>query len=112
MLKSLYISQFFFIAFGVGVILFVTGFYLPVLFYLGQFSLVVLIILTLLDALLLFANKQAIYAERIIEPRLNLGDETTIQLTLKNTGNQPYKITVFDEPPMKCRPGIWLFMVL
>lgn len=99
MLKSLYISQFFFIAFGVGVILIVTGFYLPVLFYLGQFSLVVLIILTLLDALLLFANKQAIYAERIIEPRLNLGDETTIQLTIKNTGNQPYKITVFDEPP-------------
>lgn len=99
MLKSLYISQFFFIAFGIGVILIVTGFYLPVLFYLGQFSLVVLIILTLLDALLLFANKQAIYAERIIEPRLNLGDETTIQLTIKNTGNQPYKITVFDEPP-------------
>src|SRR5690554_3166172 len=101
MLKSLYISQFFFIAFGVGVILIVTGFYLPVLFYLGQFSLVVLIILTLLDALLLFANKQAIYAERIIEPRLNLGDETTL-----------IKLLFLMNLLMKCRPGIWLFMVL
>lgn len=77
----------------------VTGFYLPVLLYLGQFLLFVLLILTVLDGLLLFANKTPIKAKRTIEARLNLGDETSIGLTVKNKGNQPYRITVFDEPP-------------
>lgn len=99
MLKSLYISRFFFILFGLSVVLMVTGFYLPVLLYFGQFSLVVLVILTILDGLLLFANKTPLSAKRTIEARLNLGDETTIEIEVKNTGNQPYRITLYDEPP-------------
>src|SRR5690554_216192 len=99
MIKSLYISRFFFIVFGLSVVLMVTGFYLPVLLYLGQFTIVVLLIFTCLDGFLLFANKTPIKAYRNIEERLNLGDETKIELIVKNTGNQPYRLTVFDEPP-------------
>src|SRR5690554_410447 len=99
MLKSLYISRFFFIVFGLSIVLMVTGFYLPVLLYFGQFSLVVLLILTVLDGVLLFANKSPITAERTIESRLNLGDETTIEITVTNTGSQPYRLTLFDETP-------------
>ena len=99
MFKSLYISRFFFIAFGLSVVLIVTGFYLPVLLYLGQFSLIVLLILTVLDGLLLFANRTPITAKRTIEARLNLGDETTIEIEVRNNGSQPYRVTLFDEPP-------------
>lgn len=99
MIKSLYISRFFFIVFGLSVVLMVTGFYLPVLLYLGQFTIIVLLIFTCLDGILLFATKTPIKARRNIEERLNLGDETRIELIVKNTGNQPYRLTVFDEPP-------------
>jgi uncharacterized protein (DUF58 family) len=101
MLKSLYISRFFFIAFGMSIVLIVTGFYLPVLLYFGQFSLIVLLILTILDGFLLFNHKNPIAAKRNIEARLNLGDETTIDISIKNKGNQPYRITVFDEQPFE-----------
>ncbi|RYM34099.1 DUF58 domain-containing protein [Brumimicrobium glaciale] len=101
MLKSLYISRFFFIAFGMSIVLIVTGFYLPVLLYFGQFSLIVLLILTILDGFLLFNHKNPIAAKRNIEARLNLGDETLINISIKNKGNQPYRITVFDEPPFE-----------
>lgn len=99
MLKSLYISRFFFIAFAMAVIFMITGFYLPFLLYFGQFSLIVLLILTILDGFLLFNHKNPINANRNIEARLNLGDDTTIEITVKNTGNQPYRVTIFDEPP-------------
>lgn len=99
MIKSLYISRFFFIAFAMSIVLIVTGFYLPVLLYFGQFSLIVLLIFTILDGFLLFANKTPINAKRTVDARLNLGDETTIQIDVENKGNQAYRLTVFDEPP-------------
>jgi uncharacterized protein (DUF58 family) len=99
MLKSFYISRFFFIAFGLSIVLIVIGFYLPILLYFGQFSLIVLLILTVLDGFLLFNHKKPINATRKIEARLNLGDETRIEIAIENKGNQPYRITVFDEPP-------------
>src|SRR5690554_5455894 len=99
MLKSLYISRFFFIAYGISIVFLVTGFYVPFLLYIGQFLLIVLLILTGLDGFLLFQNKKPIQAKRIIEDRLNLGDETSISIVVKNRSNQPYRVTVFDEPP-------------
>lgn len=99
MLKSIYISRFFFIAYGISVVLLVTGYYSPTLLYLGQFSLIVLIILTGLDGFLLFQNKSPIQAKRKIESRLNLGDEASIEIEISNRGGQPYRVTVFDEPP-------------
>ena len=99
MFKSLYISRFFFVAFALGVIMIVMGFYLSSLLYIGQFSLIVLFLLTILDGMILFGKNDPIVAQRRISKRLDLGTDATVEISVLNKGNQPYRITVFDEPP-------------
>lgn len=99
MFRALYISRLFFVAFGTAVVLIIMGFYLSTLLYVGQFALIVLFLLTLLDGLLLFGKKSPINAQRRIPRRLDLGQDVNIELSVLNRGNQPYSITVFDQPP-------------
>ena len=99
MLRSLYISRFFFIAFALGVIFIVMGFYIPSLLYVGQFSLIVLFLLTLLDGLILFGKKKPILAQRRLPKRLDLGEDATIEVAILNIGNQPYRVGAIDQPP-------------
>ena len=101
MIKSLYISRTFFVLFGMCVLLILGGFYVPFLLYIGQFSILILLFFTFLDGVLIYSNKMPIQAERKLEPILNLGDETTIQIHLQHIGNQPYRVTVYDEPPVE-----------
>lgn len=101
MFKSLYISRFFFIAYGVIVGLFVISYGLGFMFYIAQVALLALLGFTILDVLILFAQKKAITAERIVDERLNLGDASNIQLKIKSNSLQPFHVKVYDVKPLE-----------
>ena len=101
MLKAIYISRFFFVVLAVCGLLILMGYYVNWLLYIGQFGIIVLITLTLLDALILFGSKQPISIARLLPKRLNLGDPVDVLIRLKSNAIQPFYLTVFDEPPIE-----------
>lgn len=109
MIKSIYISQGWFYAFAGVVIFIIMGFYIPILLYLGQLGFFVLIAFTLLDILLLFRKKVPITATRILPERLNLSDESTVQIIFSNHTDLPYRLTVYDEPPFEVQARDMVF---
>lgn len=100
MLKSIYISRFFFVALAGCALLILLGYYLEWLFYAGQFGIIVLLILTILDVFILYGARKPIAVKRILPERLNLGDPVDIVIRIESRSNQPYYITLFDEPPI------------
>ncbi len=101
MFKSLYISRIFFIGIAVCAILVLMGYYVNWLLYVGQFGIIVLLTLTILDGLILFGNKTPVMLVRILPDRLNLGDPIEVKLSIKSKANQPFFITLYDEPPIE-----------
>ncbi len=101
MFKSLYISRIFFIGIAVCAILVLMGYYVNWLLYVGQFGIIVLLTLTILDGLILFGNKKPVMLVRILPDRLNLGDPIEVKLSIKSKANQPFFITLYDEPPIE-----------
>lgn len=101
MLKSLYISRIFFLGIAICAVLVLMGYYVSWVLYIGQFGIIVLLTLTILDALILFGNKQPVLLVRILPNRLNLGDPIDVKLSVKSNANQPFFITVYDEPPIE-----------
>jgi uncharacterized protein (DUF58 family) len=101
MLKAIYISRFFFVVLAICAILVLMGYYVNWLLYIGQFGIIVLITLTLLDALILFGSKKPLLITRLLPNRLNLGDPVEVLISLKSNANQPFYLTVFDEPPVE-----------
>jgi uncharacterized protein (DUF58 family) len=101
MLKAIYISRFFFVGLAICAALVLMGYYVDWLLYIGQFGIIVLITLTLLDALILFGSKQPILIARLLPKRLNLGDPVEVLIRLKSNANQPFFLTVYDEPPVE-----------
>ena len=101
MLKSLYISRIFFLGVAICAILVLMGYYVNWLLYIGQFGIIVLLTLTILDGLILFGNKQPVLLVRILPERLNLGDPIEVKLSLKSNANQPFFITAYDQPPVE-----------
>lgn len=72
MLKSIYISRFFFISLAIDVLLFIGAFALPALFYVGQIVLVTVFVLLFLDLFIIFSvKKDAVSAKRTLPHRFD-----------------------------------------
>jgi uncharacterized protein (DUF58 family) len=99
LIKSLYISK---LVFGIGVgliILFIISFLLPALFIPAKILFFVLMTMILIDILLLYMNKDGIFARREHTERLSNGDENPISLYLENHYNFPVHLEIIDEIP-------------
>lgn len=57
--------------------------------------------LTGVDALLIFSSKDPISIERIVNERLNLGDENPVHLVVKNKTSQPINFTLIEGYPVE-----------
>ena len=101
MFRSIYISRLFFVGIAICAILVLMGYYVNWLLYIGQFAIIVLLTLTVLDGLILFGNKEPILIARLLPERLNLGDPIEVKLRIKSKANQPFWMTVYDEPPVE-----------
>ncbi|WP_299555683.1 DUF58 domain-containing protein [Seonamhaeicola sp.] len=80
-------------------ILFVISFVFPVWFNAVRLLLLVLIALTFLDALILFATKRGLKGVRTLPEKLSNGDQNPVHLSIENFYTFPVYIRIIDEIP-------------
>nr|WP_248724948.1 DUF58 domain-containing protein [Seonamhaeicola sp. ML3] len=80
-------------------ILFVISFIFPVWFNTVKLLLLVLVVLTALDALILFRAKRGIKGVRTLPEKLSNGDQNPIHLSIENYYTFPVFIRIIDEIP-------------
>lgn len=100
-MKNLYINnRFFFTLFGVGV-LYVLAFFFPVLMWVAHGFLILTVIAFIVDFMLLFNQKNALRAQRILPEKFSNGDENPVKIDIRN--NYPFKIKtkIIDEIPFQ-----------
>jgi len=86
-LKQTYLNnKFFFALFGVG-ICYILAFFFPVMMWMANSLLIFVLLLTIVDALILFQNKEGIKAQRILPEKLSNGDENSVKVDIRNNYN-------------------------
>jgi len=100
-LKQLYINnKFFFAIFGVG-ICYVLAFFFPVMMWIANSLLIFVLVLTAVDGLILFINKEGINAQRILPEKLSNGDENSVKVDIRNNYNFNINTKIIDEIPFQ-----------
>jgi uncharacterized protein (DUF58 family) len=99
--SSLYLSNRFFILFGILVVLFAFSFGFPFLFYIAQGALAVAGVLVLVDIMLVFNPRARIVAKRTTPKLLSLGSENNIRIQVYNHYNLPLRLVIIDELPFQ-----------
>lgn len=100
-LKQLYINnKFFFALFGVG-ICYVLAFFFPVMMWIANSLLIFVLVLTVVDGLILFINKEGINAQRILPEKLSNGDENSVKVDIRNNYNFNINTKIIDEIPFQ-----------
>jgi uncharacterized protein (DUF58 family) len=98
-IKSLYLStQFFIFIWGI-VLLFILGYFFPILMFLAKLSFYIIIILFVIDVIILFKFKKGAYAYRETPNRLSNGDDNEIKIYIENFCQYKVKIEIIDEIP-------------
>ena len=87
-------------AFFVAVI-YILAFFFPFLMNLASILLLILSLLTFVDALLLFRTKEPIKAQRILPEKLSNGDENFVKIDIKNLYGFNIKTKIIDEIPFQ-----------
>ena len=101
MWKRFYINhRFFHVLAGVGLCYFL-AFFFPELTWFAHGLLCLLVVLFIVDSLLLFNQKDAIYSQRILPEKLSNGDENSVKIDIKN--NYPFRVDlkIIDEIPFQ-----------
>ncbi|ROI02024.1 MULTISPECIES: DUF58 domain-containing protein [unclassified Chryseobacterium] len=100
-MKNLYFNtRFFFALIGVG-ILYVLAFFFPVLMWGGHILLLLCFLAAMVDYLLLFNQKNAVQAQRILPEKLSNGDENFVKIDIKNNYSFTINTKVIDEIPFQ-----------
>ncbi|TDX84805.1 DUF58 domain-containing protein [Epilithonimonas xixisoli] len=100
-MKSLYLNnKFFFALFGVG-ICYVLAFFFPVMMWIANSLLIFVLVLTAVDGLILFINKEGINAQRILPEKLSNGDENSVKIDIRNNYNFNINTRIIDEIPFQ-----------
>ena len=79
--------------------LFFFAFFFPIIFPVAQGYTVLLLALTIADCLLLFRAKGGVRGHRTLSPRLSLGDNNPVSLSLLNSHSFPVTVKIIDELP-------------
>ncbi|WHF50381.1 DUF58 domain-containing protein [Chryseobacterium gotjawalense] len=100
-MKNLYLNnRLFYALFAVG-ITYVLAFFFPVLMWVAHGILVLILIVFIVDYMLLFNQKNAVQAQRILPEKLSNGDQNSIKVDLKNNYPFTIKTKVIDEIPFQ-----------
>jgi len=101
MVRSLYLTNRFFIAVGFSVFLFLLGFTLPTALGLAKVSVLVLLVLLVVDLLMLFQLKEGLRGSREMSEKLSNGDENAIRVHLRNRYPFAIGVKIIDEVPFQ-----------
>ena len=101
MWKRFYINnRFFHILAGVG-LCYVLAFFFPELTWFAHGLLCLLAVLFIVDSMLLFNQKDAIYSQRILPEKLSNGDENSVKIDIKNNYLFRVDLKIIDEIPFQ-----------
>lgn len=98
-IKPFYLQNRFFYACIAIMVLFVLSFIFPRGFAIVKLLLLLLVTLTVLDTILLFAAKNGVLGRRVLPEKFSNGDENPIRLTIDNYYTFPVFINIIDEIP-------------
>ncbi len=101
LLKGLYISERFYLALTIVVVMMVVGFFKSVYYYIAVPLFFAAVVIFFIDVALLFANRNAIEARRDMMDKLSNGDENDIQILLQSTYRFTVEVKVIDELPFQ-----------
>jgi len=100
-LKNLYLNnRLFFLLFGVG-ICYILAFFFPWVMAFAHGFLALVVIAFIADYLLLFNQKNAVQAQRILPEKLSNGDENSVKIDIRNHYFFKIKTKVIDEIPFQ-----------
>jgi len=100
-MKNMFLTDRFFLVFGILVVLFATAFALPPLFLIVKILLVIAIVVCIIDGINVF-NKDVDFAcERIVPKVFSLGDENKVTLNLINKSSKDLFVSIIDELPVQ-----------
>ena len=94
---------------GAITILFVLGFFTPVLFNISKVLLFILVILTIVDIFIVYSVKNGFSLTRDLPERLSNGDENKIIISLKNNYNVATHSTLIEELPYQFQKRDFIF---
>lgn len=97
-IKKLYVRQRWYLCMAAAVVIFFTSFFFPVLFVPAALYALCVVVLTVIDCILLFANS-GLQGTRQLPPRFSLGDDNVVKLEIRNTYRFRAAVTVIDELP-------------
>ncbi len=83
-IKDIYLSNRFFLFATLIIVVFIAGYFVPILFSMGKVIMLLFILLVMIDVFLLWLKKAGIETERELPERLSLGDENKIKIHIKN----------------------------
>ena len=101
LLKAIYLTNRFFIVFGVLAFLFVVSFALSFLFLFVQILFFLTLILLITDSIILFGNKKVLSVKRILPNFFSLSDPNPVVIQLENLLNTSWFIRIVDELPVQ-----------
>ncbi|MGC4129300.1 MAG: DUF58 domain-containing protein [Bergeyella sp.] len=100
-MKNLYLNnRLFFLLFGVG-ICYILAFFFPLMLGISHGFLVLVVVAFIADFLLLFNQKNAVQAQRILPEKLSNGDENPVKIDIRNNYFHTVSVKVIDEIPFQ-----------
>lgn len=113
LLRNLFLTNRFFIAFSVCVLIMMLSYAFPFLLPIAKTIIVLFLVVVFIDIILLFNNKVTFEAERETPPVLSLGDPNQIVLLLRNMSSLRFHVEIIDELPeqfqeRKFRIQLWM----
>ena len=99
--KNLYLHQRFYVYVSIISALFLVSFWLPILYLVAWFCVLVLITLFFGDIYLLFKAEKGVEARRLLTEKFSNSDENPITITLKNKYPFKVEVKIIDELPVQ-----------
>ena len=99
--KNLYVHQRFYVYISIISALFLVSFWLPIVYLVAWFCVLVLITLFFGDIYLLFKAENGVEARRLLTEKFSNSDENPITITLKNKYPFKVEVKIIDELPVQ-----------
>jgi len=101
MIKNLYLTNRFFLVFGIIIGTFILSFPFGILLPIAKMLLAIAILVTLVDYFLLFNKAMRVQVRRRLPRVFSLGDSNKVSLVLTNRSSQKVQLNVIDEIPFQ-----------
>jgi uncharacterized protein (DUF58 family) len=108
---SIFLTTRFYLCIAICIVLFVTAFFVPVLFFIPKTCFYIFLAFVGIDYLFLFILNKAPIAKRITTERYSNGDNNKVTLQITNTMNFDIDMVIIEELPFQFQNRNWQMKV-